>query len=290
MRILVTGRSGQLAAAIAEKAKDRSEIELTLLGRPQLDLEQPDVACREILAQRPDIVVNAAAYTAVDRAEGEAQRAFTVNSAGAAAAARAAARLDVPFVHISTDYVFDGRKPSPYVESDETNPLNVYGRTKLAGEKAVLEAHPGALILRTSWIFSPFGSNFVKTMLKVGSERPILRVVSDQLGNPTSALDLAAAILEIAPTLQGVPGGLFHLTGGGSASWHSFAAFIFREKSRHGGPTPALQAITSSEYNTAAVRPANSRLNCTAFEQRFGVTLRPWTEAVAETVESCLSG
>jgi len=289
MRILVTGRTGQLAASLAEIAASRPDVEMIFLGRPEFDMENTASIGEQIDVRRPDLVINAAAYTAVDKAEAETERAFAINRDGAAAAARAAKRLGVPFVHISTDYVFDGRKAQPYLELDETGPLNVYGRSKLEGERAVLEARPQALVLRTSWVFSPFGSNFLKTMLKVGAERPMLRVVSDQVGNPTSALDLAAAILEISPRLRSEPGGLYHLTGEGSTSWHGFADFIFQESSRRGGPAPALEAISSADYKTAAARPENSRLDCTAFANRFGVKLRPWTEAAKETVARCLS-
>ena len=289
MRILVTGRTGQLAASLAEIAARRLDVEMIFLGRPEFDMENTASIGEQIDVWRPDLVINAAAYTAVDKAETEPERAFAINRDGAAAAARAAERLGAPFVHISTDYVFDGRNAQPYVEMDETGPLNVYGRSKLEGERAVLEAHPRALILRTSWVFSPFGSNFLKTMLKVGAERPLLRVVSDQVGNPTSAPDLAAAILEISPALRSEPGGLYHLTGEGSTSWHGFADFIFQESARRGGPAPTLEAISSADYKTAAARPANSRLDCTAFASRFGVKLRPWTEAAKETVARCLS-
>lgn len=290
MRMLVTGRTGQLALALAEKAKDHPECEMTLLGRPEFDLEQPDAACRQILALRPDIVVNTAAYTAVDRAESEPQHAFAVNSDGAAAAARAAAELGVPFVHISTDYVFDGRKAEPYVETDGTGPLNVYGRSKLAGELAVRAAHPHALVLRTSWVFSPFGGNFVTTMLRMARERAAVSVVDDQIGNPTSALDLAAAILRIAPRLRGEPGGLHHLSGDGSTSWHGFASMVFAESAKHGGPRPRIEAITTRDYPTAAARPANSRLDCSTFANRFGFRLRGWKETLPEIVARCLSG
>jgi dTDP-4-dehydrorhamnose reductase len=289
MRILVTGRTGQLAASLAEIAARRSDVELIFLGRPEFNMENTASIGEQMEARRPDLVINAAAYTAVDKAEAEPERAIAINRDGAAAAARAANRLGVPFVHISTDYVFDGRKAQPYLELDETDPLNVYGRSKLEGERAVVEAHPRALVLRTSWVFSPFGSNFLKTMLKVGAERPVLRVVIDQVGNPTSALDLAAAILEISPRLRSEPGGLYHLTGEGSTSWHGFADFIFQESSRWGGPAPALEAISSADYKTAAARPANSRLDCAAFASRFGVKLRPWTEAAKEAVARCLS-
>ena len=290
MRILVIGKGGQLAISLAERAFSDENIELVTLGRPELDLEQPTKIVEQFAAKKPDLVINAAAYTAVDKAESEPERAFAINRDGAAAAAGAAYRLGASFVHVSTDYVFDGSKPSPYVESDETNPLNVYGQSKLEGERAVLAAHPHALVLRTSWVFSPFASNFVKTMLKVGADRAVLRVVRDQLGNPTSSLDLAAAILNAAPTLRKEPGGLYHLTGHGSTSWYDFATLIFQESKRRGGPAPELEAISSAVYKTAARRPANSRLDCAAFSHRFGISLRRWEEAVSETVSRCLSG
>ena len=287
MKILVTGCHGQVGHALTQHLQGLGEIHA--LGREQLDLSRAESIRAVMQSLRPAMVINAAAYTAVDKAETEPELAFAINRDGAAAAARAAKRLGAIFVHISTDYVFDGRKAEPYVELDETGPLNVYGHSKLEGERAVLEAHPQALILRTSWVFSPFGSNFLKTMLRVGSERSLLRVVSDQVGNPTSALDLAAAILEISPALRSKPGGLYHLTGDGSTSWHGFAEFIFRESAKRGGPAPAVEAIPSADYKTAAARPANSRLDCAAFANRFGFSLRPWTSAAAETVARCLS-
>lgn len=290
MRILVTGRTGQLAEALAAQAEDNAGIELSRLGRPDFELERPEEVYGQILGHRPDLIVNAAAYTAVDKAESEPQRAFAVNRVGAAAAAHAAAQLGVPFLHISTDYVFDGRKSSPYVEEDVTGPLNVYGRSKLEGELAVLDAHPRALILRTSWVFGPFGSNFLKTMLRAAQEKPLLRVVNDQFGNPTSARDLAAAILAIAPRLREESGGLYHLAGAGSTSWHGLSTCIFSESGKRGGPQPVVEPIATRDYPTAAARPANSRLDCSAFEKRFGIKLRPWTEAVADAVASCNPG
>lgn len=288
MRIVVTGRTGQLAASLSEQSLDIPDLELLTLGRPDFDLGAPATTVDQIELLRPDLVINTAAYTAVDRAEVEPERAFAINRDSAFLVARAANQMSIPLVHISTDYVFDGRKAEPYVEQDETGPLNVYGMSKLEGERAVLEAHPGALILRTSWVFSHFGSNFVRTMLKVGAGQSALKVVNDQVGNPTSATDLAAAILGIAPTLRGVPGGLYHLTGEGSTSWHGFATFIFQQSVKHGGPAPFLEAISSAEYKAAAERPASTRLNCDAFASRFGMSLRPWTEAAAETVARCL--
>lgn len=289
MRVLVTGHAGQLATSLAEHGAQRGGIELITCGRPELDLERPETIARQLKAARPDLVINAAAYTAVDKAESEPERAFAINRDGAAEAARVTHGMGVPFVFISTDYVFDGHKSGLYVETDVTGPLNVYGRSKLEGEQAVIAAHPGALIIRTSWVYSPFGSNFVKTMLKIGAERPLLRIVSDQTGNPTSALDLAAAILGIAPLLKREPGGLYHLTGSGSASWYDFAVFIFEESRKRGGPAPQLEAIGSADYKTPAQRPANSRLDCRAFSRRFDVSLRPWTEATSETVARCLA-
>lgn len=284
MRILVIGRDGQLSQSLVEHATSQSDLDLRAVGRPQLDLERPQTIACQIDAYRPHVVINAAAYTAVDKAESEPDRALAINRDGAAAAARAAASVEAAFVHISTDYVFDGEKAEPYVEQDMTGPLSVYGRSKLEGERAVLAAHPRALVLRTSWVYSPFGSNFVKTMLRFGRERPPLRVVYDQLGNPTSALDLALVILNVAPMLRDEPGGLYHLSGTGSTNWYEFAEFIFKESRKHGGPAPVLEAIPSSEYKTPAKRPANSRLNCDAFASRFGFTLRPWRDAVSETI------
>jgi dTDP-4-dehydrorhamnose reductase len=282
MRILVTGRSGQLASSLLERVGSMPDVSIIAAGRPELDLENPASVETAIAAARPGLVVNAAAYTAVDRAEQEQDRAFAVNRDGAAAAARAAARLGVPFIHLSTDYVYPGDKPTPYVESDATGPLGVYGRSKLEGEVAVRAAHPSPLILRTSWVYSPFGSNFVRTMLRLAGEREMLGVVDDQAGNPTSALDIAGAILRMAPDLS--EGGTYHLCGEGSVSWCGFAREIFRLSKALGGPAALVKPITTAEYPTPARRPANSRMSMAAFETRFGFRLRPWQDALAETV------
>ena len=290
MRIAVTGRNGQLATALAERAAGYPGIDIVLQGRPGLDLEQPQTIAPALTAARPDLVVNAAAYTAVDKAESEEARATTVNGAGAGAAAAAAWRCGVPFIQISTDYVYPGDKPSPYVETDSVGPLGAYGRSKLAGERAVAAAHPHALIFRTAWVYSPFGANFVRTMLRVGRERPVLSVVADQFGNPTSALDIADAILRIAPELTPqTPGGIYHLAGEGYVSWHGFAGEIFRLAAALGGPAPEVRKITTAEYPTPARRPANSRLDTAAFRSRFGFGLRAWPEALAETVNRLLA-
>ena len=286
MRILVTGTKGQVATALIERAKLSHDIELIALGRPELDLENPATVMAAVSSARPDLVVNAAAYTAVDKAESEPDRAFAINRDGAAAVARATAALNVPLIHLSTDYVFDGAKLSPYVETDRTAPLNVYGRSKREGEEAVIASHPGPVVLRTSWVFSPFGSNFVKTMLRLGAERETLRVVDDQIGNPTSALEIADVVLRIAPTLRAAPntGGLYHLANSGSTSWHGFASMIFDERARLGGQRPKLEAITTADYPTPARRPVNSRLDTSAFTRRFGIEPREWQLAAAETL------
>ena len=291
MRIVVTGRHGQAATALAERSAHHPGLDVLTLGRPGLDLERPETIGTVIAEAKPDLVVNAAAYTAVDKAEAEPDRAFAVNRDGAAAVARAAARLGVPLILLSTDYVFDGSKPAPYVEADETSPLGVYGHSKREGEQAVLAAHHGALVFRTSWVFSPFGANFVKTMLRLAKEREVLRIVDDQSGNPTAALDLAEMILSLAPQLSGgaAPGGVYHLANAGSTTWCGFARFIFAESAKRGGPAPRVEAITTVDYPTPARRPANSRLDTTAFTRRFGLTPRPWQEAAAETVARLLA-
>lgn len=290
MRLLVTGRNGQVATSLAERAAAHPGIEVLALGRPELDLENPATVEAAIADARPDLVVNAAAYTAVDKAESDSGRAFAANRDGAAAAARAAARLGVPVIHLSTDYVYPGDKPSPYVESDATGPSSVYGQSKLEGEQAVMAAHPQALIFRTSWVYSPFGANFVKTMLRIGKDRDVVRVVADQHGNPTSAIDIADAILRLAPGLGSTPaGGIYHLCGSGSTTWCGLAQAIFAESGKRGGPAPRVEAITTAEYPTPARRPANSRMDTAAFTARFGFALRPWPDAVAETVARLLA-
>lgn len=282
MRILVSGRNGQLAMSLIEQAATRPGFEVIAMGRPELDLEDPASVGPAIAAARPDLVINAAAYTAVDKAEQEPEKAFAVNRDGASAAAAAAAGLNVPFIHLSTDYVYPGTKPGPYVETDATGPLGVYARSKLEGEIAVRGAHPTALVLRTSWIYSPFGANFVKTMLRIGKDREEVSVVDDQIGNPTSALDLADAILRIAPGLDA--GGIYHLCGSGDVTWCGFAREIFAQSKALGGPCPKVRAITTADYPTPARRPANSRMSTDAFAARFGFRLRPWQDALAETV------
>ncbi|MBA1141382.1 dTDP-4-dehydrorhamnose reductase [Mesorhizobium neociceri] len=289
MRLVVTGRDGQVATSLLEAGKARDGIEVVAVGRPALDLTQPDTVFQALAAARPDIVVSAAAYTAVDQAEDEPDLAFAVNAVGAGKVAEAAAQLGVPVIHLSTDYVFDGSKDGAYVETDATAPLGVYGASKLAGELAVAAANPRHLILRTAWVYSPFGRNFVKTMLRLAGDRDEIAVVADQWGNPTSALDIADAILHAAAMLRDDEAfdgyGIYHLAGTGETSWSGFARHILDTSARYGGPTARVRDIATSDYPTKAKRPANSRLSSAKFEGAFGWQAPEWREASHEVVE-----
>jgi dTDP-4-dehydrorhamnose reductase len=287
MRILVTGLKGQVSHSLREIAATQN-VELIQIGRPQIDLADPASVEPAVLAAAPDIVVSAAAYTAVDRAEVEPELADLVNHRGARAMAAAARRANAPIIHLSTDYVFSGAKRAPYVEEDEPDPANVYGRSKLAGELAVAAENPNHAILRCAWIYSPFGQNFVEAMLRLARDRQVVRVVADQWGNPTSAFDIAAGIITISQNLlaSGDAGqrGVFHMSGGGEANWAGLAQALFRISAAHGGPSAEVQPITTAEYPTRARRPANSRLSCTRLAQRHGVVLPQWLESLHPVV------
>ncbi|TPL92817.1 dTDP-4-dehydrorhamnose reductase [Mesorhizobium sp. B2-3-10] len=289
MRLLVTGRDGQVAAGLLAAGQARAGEEVVAIGRPELDLARPDTIIDVIAGAKPDIVVSAAAYTAVDQAEDEPDLAFAVNATGAGKVAEAAARLGVPVIHLSTDYVFDGTKADAYIETDPTAPLGVYGASKLAGEQAVASANPRHLILRTAWVYSPFGKNFVKTMLRLAADRDEISVVSDQWGNPTSALDIADAILHAAALLHGDKGfaafGTYHLAGTGETSWSGFARHILDTSRGVGGPWARVRDITTKDYPTKAKRPANSRLNCDKLAATFGWRCRSWRTVCDEVVE-----
>ncbi|HXV30897.1 MAG TPA: dTDP-4-dehydrorhamnose reductase, partial [Sinorhizobium sp.] len=230
MRIVVTGCKGQLALSLAERALGRTDLEVVTLGRPELDLARPQTILPAIALCRPSLVVSAAAYTAVDQAEDDRDMAFAVNAVGAGAVAEAGARLGVPVIHISTDYVFDGTRQGDHAEDDAPAPLSVYGASKLAGEKAVAAANPRHLILRTGWVYSPFGKNFVKTMLQLAMDRDEIAVVADQWGNPSSALDIADAVLDASIALiqsrQGPVPGIYHLAGTGTVSRADLARHV----------------------------------------------------------------
>ena len=284
MRIAVTGKAGQLVTSLAERGAVAGH-EVVALGRPELDLADPASIARVLEAAAPEVIVSAAAYTAVDKAESESDLAHAVNGVGAGVVAAAARTLDVPLVHISTDYVFDGALGRPYVESDPTGPSGVYGASKLAGEQAVLAAYGGnSAVLRVAWVYSPFGANFVKTMLCLAGNRDEVSVVADQLGNPTSALEIADAILLVATNLvsNGNPAlrGIFHMTASGEATWADFAEAIFAASVARSGPTAQVKRITTADYPTPAKRPANSRLDCDLIAKTHGVVLPDWRQSL----------
>jgi dTDP-4-dehydrorhamnose reductase len=288
MRIVVTGCQGQVVRSLAERSPAHGH-DIVALGRPALDLTgDADAIVAAIEAERPDVVVSAAAYTAVDKAESEPELAFAINERGAAAVARAAWKLAVPLIHLSTDYVFDGNKASPYVEEDATGPTSVYGASKLAGERAALAEHANSAILRTAWVYSPFGANFVKTMLRLAAEREELGIVADQIGNPTSALDIADGIMTLAENLirgsEAAFRGIFHMVADGEATWAEFAETIFAASEEAGGPSALVKHISTSDYPTPARRPANSRLDCAKLARIHGARLPHWRTSTRDLV------
>ena len=278
MRILVAGANGQVASALT-KACAGSGVALHALGRPALDIRDIATIRAALDATRPDIIVNAAAYTAVDDAESHADEAFAINAQGAANIARVCAQAGVPLVHLSTDYVFDGKRPAPYVESDLPSPLSVYGHSKLRGEELVAQAHPHHLILRTAWVYSAHGRCFPRTMLRAAMSGRTLRVVDDQFGNPTSADAIASTILTLADAIlksaRPAQWGVFHMAASGETSWHAFARAIFDRSEAIGGPHGDVIAIPAREYPAPAPRPANSRLNCAKLLYAYGLQLPP---------------
>lgn len=290
MRIAVTGTRGQVALALMERARGLTDVEVVALGRPDFDLARPETIWPALASARPQLVVSAAAYTAVDRAEDEPELAYRINGVGAGAVAEAAARLGVPIIHLSTDYVFDGKKQGAYAETDAPAPLNVYGASKLAGEMAVASATNRHLILRTSWVCSPFGTNFVKTMLRLASGRDEIAVVADQRGNPSSALDIADAILRVAAAMgEGAAYGTYHLAGTGTTSWADFARHVFSASRALGGAWAEVRDITTAEFAAPVPRPQNTQLSCTKFGSTFGWTMPHWRPSVDETVRRIIN-
>ena len=277
MTLLVVGRSGQVAQALQEAAAARG-IALTALGRPDIDLADPATIDAALARTAPSAVINAAAYTAVDQAESDEAAAFALNAAGPGHLARACAAAGVPLVHISTDYVFDGTAGRAYREDDEVAPQSAYGRTKAAGEEAVLAAGGRALIARTAWVYSPFGKNFVKTMLRLGAERDTLQVVDDQRGNPTSAADIADALLALVDQAAAWPEGgeIVHVAGTGETTWRDFAEAITATLPH----PPVVKGIATADYPTPARRPANSRLDTTRLKTRYGIELPRWEDSL----------
>jgi dTDP-4-dehydrorhamnose reductase len=290
MRILVTGTKGQVATALLERAPPG--VEVVALGRPELDLADPRSIRDAFDAAVADVVVNAAAYTAVDKAEAEEDLATRINGDGAGIVADAARGLGAPIIQLSTDYVFDGALGRPYREDDLVGPIGAYGRSKLAGEEAVAEANPRSCILRTAWVYSPFGANFVRTMLRIGETRREVRVVADQIGSPTCALDIADAVFEIARQLLEEPApekyGVFHMTGAGEATWAEFAEAIFAEAHLLGRAAVKVIPIRTAEYPTPARRPANSRLDGARLARDYGVALPQWRDSLKPVVARLL--
>lgn len=289
MKILVTGRHGQLAQSLAERAALDDGLQISLVGRPDLDLAVAGSSRSAIVAARPDLVINAAAFTAVDLAETEADLAGWINDEAAGEIASAAHEVGAPVIQISTDYVFDGQASEPYAETAGTNPINAYGRSKLAGEEAVRAANPNHLILRTSWLIGPFGKNFVRTMVDLGRTRDSLSVVADQFGNPTSALDLADAILLAARRwAAGDRTGLgqtFHLAGSGIASWFDLAVAV-QDEAR---TATKVHPITTADWPTAAARPAYSALDSGKFARDFGHSMPDWRTSLGPIVARLLA-
>jgi dTDP-4-dehydrorhamnose reductase len=293
-RYVVTGRGGQVAQSLVERVERHSGIKIIPLARPDLDLADIGTIEKALVEARPELIISAAAYTAVDQAESDAAKAFVVNSAAINEIGRVASKLNVPVIHLSTDYVFDGNKTSPYQESDPVAPHCVYGRSKLDGERCLIASGADYVILRTAWVYSPFNKNFLRTMLHLAGSRDELNVVADQYGNPTSALDIADAIFTVADNLLSSRDrrlrGMFHLAGSGEASWANFASEIFRISAEMGGPSAIVHPIPTAQYPTPARRPTNSRLDCSKLERIHGVRLPDWKIATATTVQRLLAG
>lgn len=285
MKIFITGANGQVGTELTRQATDLGW-QVMAVDRDQLDIADANAVERLVSEFTPDVVINAAAYTAVDRAESEKDAAYAVNRDGPANLAGACEALGIPLIHYSTDYVFDGSKADAYVEEDSVAPLGVYGESKLAGENAVLDGCTKHLILRTSWVFSAHGGNFVKTMLRLGAEREELGVVADQFGKPTSAAEIARVTLELLSNKTQV-WGIYHLAQPVVTSWHGFAKTVFGEASEQGMDLMIKQVnpIMTSDYPTPARRPTNSELNCEKLESVFGVSIRPWRESLAEVIK-----
>lgn len=290
-RVFVIGREGQLARELS-RAQWPQGWSVASADLPNLDLTKPDQATATVAAAKPDLVVNAAAYTNVEQAESEYERALAINATGPAAVAAACKTIGAPFVTISTDYVFDGTKPGAYAENDPVHPMSAYGRSKAEGEALIRRAHDAHIILRASWLFSPFGTNFVKTMMRIGRERPEARIVNDQRGRPTGAGDLARAIVKVCDTVNSGAArfGTYHVANAGALSWFDFAKVIFEELAARGEPVPGrIVPVTTAEFPTKAIRPKNSELDCALFERSFGMTMRPWRAALGECLDELVA-
>lgn len=287
MKILITGSKGQLAQALQSSLAGEGKV--LALGHHAMNLAEPDQIRQQIGLLRPDLIVNAAAYTAVDRAEEEAELAFAVNATGPGILAEEAARLGIPLIHYSTDYVFDGLKPQPYVEEDVPHPLSVYGASKLAGEKAIQAVGGEHLILRTSWVYSLHGQNFLLTMQRLLQEKDSLSVVADETGAPTWAGSIAEATAQLVRARRNDQrefAGLYNLTASGETSWFGFANAIAEDLRQQGRLRATVKPILSRQYPTAAQRPLNSRLNCARLEQHWNIQLPDWEAGLQQCLSS----
>jgi dTDP-4-dehydrorhamnose reductase len=289
LRVVVTGKHGQLARSMLEIGAQRG-IEVVAVARPALELTNPSGVEAAIAAAKPQVLVSAAGYTDTERAEDEPALAQMVNVDGAAAVAASAHKLGVPLIHLSSSYVFDGRSSAPYRESDSTGPLGAYGRTKAAGEVAVAAAQPAHVILRASLVFSPFGRNTLTNLIKRAEARAEMPIVADQRVNPTSALDLAGAVLTVAQNLGREPDnarllGVFHLASSGAVSPADFAEALFAHSARLGGPAPRVTRISSGDYVTRVLRPLNAVLDCSRIASLHGIVLPSWEEPLRYCVE-----
>lgn len=283
MKILITGQHGQVSRELQQRLPSLGE--LIVLGREQLDLANPDQIRQQVRAHRPDLIINAAAHTAVDQAESEPDLAFAINAIAPGILAEEAKTLGILLIHYSTDYVFDGSKPAPYAESDTPSPLGVYGQSKLAGEQAIAAVGGEYLILRTSWVYSSHGKNFLLTMQRLLQEKPHLRIVADQIGAPTWAGSIANSTRALIERWQaGEPGpwGVYHLTARGETSWFGFAEAIGEHLRKQGKACAELEPIPSSAYPTPAKRPLNSRLDCSRLQQQWHVSQPAWQDALRE--------
>lgn len=290
LRLAVTGVSGQVVSALIDRTPEN--VEVIALGRPQLELARRDAVVATLRHVRPDVIINAAAYTQVDKAESEPDLAMRINGNGAGYVAEVAAELNVPLLHLSTDYVFDGKLDRAYCEDDETNPTTAYGRSKLFGEEKIRQAYDKHIIVRTAWVYSPFGANFVKTMLRLSRNNDELSIVADQRGNPTSAIDVADALIKISKTVSQDNNqyyfGTFHMSGQGEATWAELAENIFQETHRLGSKHVSIRSITTQEYPTPALRPKNSRLDNAKFNETFGFSLPCWQSSLRTCVQQLL--
>ncbi len=288
--ILQFGKVGQLGREIIRAASDRTHLSIHALDLDEVDFRFPDRVIDAVRNAGPvDAVVNATAYTAVDKAEAEQDLARQINAVSVAALGQTCSERNIPLIHVSTDYVFDGTKVGPYLETDKPNPLGIYGRTKLEGEEAIRAAMERHVIVRTSWVYSAHGANFVKTMVRLGTERDELRIVDDQHGAPTSAANLANAILGMVTRIAGGGGselfGTFHYADQGETTWRRFAEAIFEEAAAWTAIKARVIPISTTEYPTAARRPLNSRLNCTKIEHIYGLARPPWRQSLARVME-----